>query len=159
MYGPWLLVSYGRQGNRNYKGRTGRADNGNTGSAEKNRLSGKLSGNRHPNVRRFDNDFTEVNTSKPNYLRTGLKGKTPATGKLINADRPSGSKFDVLSEDMDVMAVDGNDKGIKKVDGGSKPREQHGQTKKEKRRKTKKPIEKIRDPDLSNVLDFSIFIL
>ncbi|KAK1576353.1 hypothetical protein Q3G72_013178 [Acer saccharum] len=43
LYGPWLLVSYGKQGNRNSKGYVGKGGNGSTGNVA-NLASGNRSG-------------------------------------------------------------------------------------------------------------------
>ncbi|KAK1581920.1 hypothetical protein Q3G72_010207 [Acer saccharum] len=44
-YGPWLLVSYGKQGSKNVKGRYGRNGSGSSGGAEKSGNNGKVVGN------------------------------------------------------------------------------------------------------------------
>ncbi|KAK1575544.1 hypothetical protein Q3G72_006392 [Acer saccharum] len=97
MYGPWLLVSYGRKGKRNYKGRNGRNEGGKFDAADNSKFARKIYGN-------------------GNSIATKPKGEQ-SEANLIKA---SGSRFDILREEIEELMVEGeghvtnkNNEGIK----------------------------------------------
>ncbi|KAK3195831.1 hypothetical protein Dsin_027141 [Dipteronia sinensis] len=115
---PWLLVSYGRQGNINYKGMNGKYGSGHSGAVEKNGFIGKPSGNRNFNMRKTDGEFIAPNLAK-NYLqKNGSTDKNIDRDIASNMNRPSGSRFDVLNEELDMMMAEGEDTGNNKTAGG-----------------------------------------
>ncbi|KAK3225795.1 hypothetical protein Dsin_005657 [Dipteronia sinensis] len=61
-YGPWLLVSYGKQGNRNPNWRYGRIGNGNTSTVNRNGVNGKLGDNNLS--RKKDDAYLDSRSSK-----------------------------------------------------------------------------------------------
>ena len=96
-YGPWLLVTYGRQGSRNIKGRTGKVGNGNgygsSGYVEKKGFSNTTNKNK---VGDFD---TRLGNSIPvKEIKNGAKNTA--------AVKSSGSRFDVLNDEVNVRNVE-----------------------------------------------------
>ncbi|KAK1582665.1 hypothetical protein Q3G72_017081 [Acer saccharum] len=105
-YGPWLLVSYGKQGNRNFNGRIGKYGSGNgrtvakIGSegnvyAVRNNLDGKADGN--SSVRSPEGECSEVRSGNKTQSRYGRSVKNSEGIRIID----SGSRFDVLNMEMD----------------------------------------------------------
>ncbi|KAK4858748.1 hypothetical protein QYF36_021382 [Acer negundo] len=94
-YGLWLMVSYGRQGNQNFRGKNSRS-----GIYEKN-------GNARKNVgsisrRRYDGDYTKAKSG----LKKGMPAKPVSSGKGTNVNMVNGSRFNILSEEADVMITE-----------------------------------------------------
>ncbi|KAK1581773.1 hypothetical protein Q3G72_008950 [Acer saccharum] len=75
-YGPWLLVSYGRQGNRGYKCRNGWTGNGNVGAPMNNTTNGKPSGSDLSNVKRNEGDPAGNMVGKTFHEKSGAKPKS-----------------------------------------------------------------------------------
>ncbi|KAK3184852.1 hypothetical protein Dsin_032138 [Dipteronia sinensis] len=81
LFGPWMLVSYGKHGNRNSGNRVGRGAVG-----RKNYGNGKTAGS----------------SADTNFGKTAMVMNTDAA-KKVNVNKASGSRFDILSEEGDVM--------------------------------------------------------
>ncbi|KAK0586780.1 hypothetical protein LWI29_012153 [Acer saccharum] len=107
LYGPWLLVSYGKQGNRNFKGRYGRPDFGNNNSADRNGYGGKSGGSN--TGRKKEGDFPNARTGKSEQVKYGSKELKPDMAKTVDAIRGSGSRFDILNDESDEM---GSEKAV-----------------------------------------------
>ncbi|KAK1566974.1 hypothetical protein Q3G72_006806 [Acer saccharum] len=101
-YGPWLLVSYGKQGNKFFKGRSGKAGNGSGFNTDKNGPDGKTSVSGNSSARNMEGGFTEVRSGKKSYF-TNMSAKS-MDGTL---NLTSGSRFDILSQDMDTSMNEG----------------------------------------------------
>ncbi|KAK3211446.1 hypothetical protein Dsin_016152 [Dipteronia sinensis] len=106
-YGQWLLVSYGRQGNRNYKGMSRRNGSGKSGAAKENGSVGKPSGNGNFNTRKPYGEFTEANLGKTYLKKNGAREKNSDMDNSSNTNRMSGSRFDILNEDMHMLMAEG----------------------------------------------------
>ncbi|KAK1567306.1 hypothetical protein Q3G72_010675 [Acer saccharum] len=117
-YGPWLLVSYGRQGSKNLKGRNSRIGTGNSGSNENMGGVGKSVGS--GSAKKTSGGSVEANQDKTAVLETGIKGYPANIRSSSNANRGSGSRFDILSEDADITMIEGDQHGLIKVIGSSK---------------------------------------
>ncbi|KAK1564709.1 hypothetical protein Q3G72_009781 [Acer saccharum] len=94
-YGPWLLVSYGKQGNRINKGRVGRNGSGSQNSSENNGSLGKILGSGSASARRTDG---------------GGYGNSSSIVKVS-------SRFDILSDEGDVDMVEGSTQNSKAEEG------------------------------------------
>ncbi|KAK0607769.1 hypothetical protein LWI29_020280 [Acer saccharum] len=101
LYGPWLLVSYGKQGNRNFKGRYGRPDFGNNNSANRNGYGGKSGGSN--SGRKKDGELPKARTGKSEQVKHGSKELKSDMAKTMDAIRGSGSRFDILNDESDEM--------------------------------------------------------
>ncbi|KAK1578239.1 hypothetical protein Q3G72_028691 [Acer saccharum] len=110
-YGPWLLVSYGKQGNRFFKGRYGKVGNG-TGTTKYG--DGKAFQNGNNYVRNMEGDSTKGISG--NKSQVNNKNKNCSEG-IINSG--GGSRFDILSKDMDVVVDEGLPTGAIKMKGKS----------------------------------------
>lgn len=89
-YGPWLLVSYGKQGNMNFKGKLGKTRNGSANlmsrnGIAKNGFEGSARSGCDGNTRKMEGEFTEVRYGKKNNMKNG-------TTNVVN-NRASGSRF------------------------------------------------------------------
>ncbi|KAK1586713.1 hypothetical protein Q3G72_005371 [Acer saccharum] len=96
------------------------SDSGKFGVADNNRHVGKSSDSGTFNFRKSDGAFTKDNIDKSVQVNNGTKSKNSDKGKSSNTDRVSGSRFDILSEDMDVMMVEGKTQAMKIGEGGNK---------------------------------------
>ncbi|KAK0608273.1 hypothetical protein LWI29_028212 [Acer saccharum] len=97
-FGPWLLVSYGKQGYRNTKGKMGKTSYGSTNymarnGSVKNGPEGSARNGADGNARRMEGEFSEVRYGKKNYVKNGAANTV--------GNRTSGSRFDVLSEETE----------------------------------------------------------
>ncbi|KAK1584295.1 hypothetical protein Q3G72_031658 [Acer saccharum] len=101
-YGPWLLVLYGKQGNRYFKLRNGKAGNGNGFNVAKNGSDGKTYADGSCSVRKMEGDFTNVRSGKKSYA-TSKNAKT--FEGFLNTE--GGSRFDILSKEMYVSMNEG----------------------------------------------------
>ncbi|KAK2661738.1 hypothetical protein Ddye_000312 [Dipteronia dyeriana] len=112
MYGPWMLVSYGRQGNRNYRGRYGKSEFGGSVAAEKNMFDRKSFGNGNLNARESHGEYPEANVGKITKMKNGAKGKNSDTGASLKNGRSNDSAKDkgksVLTEITNQKAIKGN---------------------------------------------------
>ncbi|KAK1580953.1 hypothetical protein Q3G72_001633 [Acer saccharum] len=118
-YGPWLLVSYGRQGSRGYNGRHGstgdqRINNSGSGPLNgKHTGAGKNVGSFPSNGKRIINSSSgQVNEAegivrgKLVHDRGGVQARNLNVNKSHIASTSSGSRFDVLGEEVDVAMAD-----------------------------------------------------
>ncbi|KAK3198505.1 hypothetical protein Dsin_021920 [Dipteronia sinensis] len=105
MYGPWLLVSYGKQGNRNFKGRNRRMDSGNTNYPNKNGAISKVSGN--ISTRKKDNEHANAKAGKNYPLKYDSKIKNSDMANNLDTNKGSGFRFDILNEEVDIMMAEG----------------------------------------------------
>ncbi|KAK0607308.1 hypothetical protein LWI29_012934 [Acer saccharum] len=94
-YGPWLMVSYGRQGNQYFRGKNSRS-----GMDEKSENAGKTVGS--SSGRRYDGESLKAKSG----LKNGMLAKSVNSGKGNMVNKVSGSRFEILSEDADVMITD-----------------------------------------------------
>ncbi|KAK1586670.1 hypothetical protein Q3G72_004885 [Acer saccharum] len=139
-YGPWLLVSYGKQGNKFYKGRFGRNGNGNSGNTSGSGTDGLGYAGRNTSGvsgNGISGSGTSGRTGSGNGGRNGSGysgngvsgsgndgsiGKHPVTEGVI-APKPgkaTGSRFDILSEEGDVIMGEGNSQNKNKSEEGRK---------------------------------------
>ncbi|KAK3230978.1 hypothetical protein Dsin_002859 [Dipteronia sinensis] len=101
LYGPWLLVSYGKQGNRNFKGRNGRMGNWNTNYPDRNEATSKVGGNNF--TRRKDIEYANAKPGKSYTMKNDNKVKIGDMAKNLDTNTESGSRFDILNEEVDMM--------------------------------------------------------
>ncbi|KAK1586971.1 hypothetical protein Q3G72_008166 [Acer saccharum] len=134
-YGPWMLVSYGKQNNRFYKGsssRTGKGyvgTSGNSGMARNQTGSGPKSDNIKGNgsgnlVSMSDkNKSSDIGGSGMGYFgQQNMFSKTKGSNLMAvpSAKPASGSRFDVLHEDVDAIMADDCMQPVNNIVGGSK---------------------------------------
>ncbi|KAK3221020.1 hypothetical protein Dsin_014990 [Dipteronia sinensis] len=108
-YGTWLLVSYGKQGNRYFKGRVGKTGSGANamamdgagGNANKVIDNGTRNGSDGSN-RRVDEGFTEIISGKQNSVKTGRVAETLRDLGTVQVTELAGSRFEVLNEEFKV---------------------------------------------------------
>ncbi|KAK1553880.1 hypothetical protein Q3G72_004773 [Acer saccharum] len=117
LYGQWLLVDYGRQGNRNYKGKASKNGHGNSGGYEKNENTGKPGVSN--SVKKVDVVFPVANMGRSSQLKSGMNGKQSTVDKTYSASRVSGSRFEIQNTEDDGMIIEG-DVLAKEVASGSK---------------------------------------
>ncbi|KAK1559923.1 hypothetical protein Q3G72_020013 [Acer saccharum] len=103
-YGPWLLVSYGKQGNNGYKGKNGRFGNNSAGVPMNSASNGKFSATDPSSSRKAEYATNNVG-GKVHLVKNVVKPSNPNPSKP-HASMPSGSRFEVLSEEVDVPMVD-----------------------------------------------------
>ncbi|KAK1587433.1 hypothetical protein Q3G72_012768 [Acer saccharum] len=103
-YGPWLLVTYGKQGNKNVRGRYGRNGNGSSGVVEKNGPAGRIVGN--STGKKGEGGFEQDKLGKTPQLSFGNKDNYSSVKIPTNSSKQSGSRFDILSDDAGVMLTD-----------------------------------------------------
>ncbi|KAK1571802.1 hypothetical protein Q3G72_023236 [Acer saccharum] len=114
-YGPWLLVSYGRQNNRGSKVKNGRFGNGNASGSESFGSTGKHTRNGIVNDRKVDNGSTALVEGKTDHVKH-INGSKNARGYVSKLKKSSGSRFDILSKEVDtVMAKEGGKSSNKEV--------------------------------------------
>ncbi|KAK2664916.1 hypothetical protein Ddye_003490 [Dipteronia dyeriana] len=117
MYGPWLLVSHGKQGNRGFKGRSGRMGNGNASSSDKIGVDNKIDGSNFN--RKKDSQLVDAQSGKNFPLKSGNKVKNTDMAKNLDTNKGSGSRFDILNEDIQVMMAEGEVHSKSKVSEGN----------------------------------------
>ncbi|TXG46191.1 hypothetical protein EZV62_028312 [Acer yangbiense] len=105
-YGPWLLASYGKQGNRNFNGRTRKYRSGNGRTVAKIGFEGKAyaarnnldsKADRNSSVRTPEGECSEVRNGNKTQVRYGRPVKNSEGIRITD----SGSRFDVLNMEMD----------------------------------------------------------
>ncbi|KAK1577196.1 hypothetical protein Q3G72_019730 [Acer saccharum] len=104
VFGPWLLVSYGKQGNNGYKGKNGRSGHSNTGMPMNYVSNGKVSVIVPSSSRKAEYATNNVG-GKAHHMKNVIKTSNQSPGKPP-ASVSSGSRFEVLSEEVDVPMVD-----------------------------------------------------
>ncbi|KAK1571310.1 hypothetical protein Q3G72_014944 [Acer saccharum] len=104
-FGPWLLVSYGKQGNCGYKGRNGKVGNSNVCAPMTNASNGKSSDNGPSNIKKSVYASANNMGGKAHQMKNETK---PSNQNLCTPSTSvsSGSRFEVLSEEVDVPMVD-----------------------------------------------------
>ncbi|KAK1554644.1 hypothetical protein Q3G72_015143 [Acer saccharum] len=121
-FGPWLLVSYGKQVSRNYKGKSWKAGNGNANFVARNGIAkngpeNNIRSGLDSNSRKMDGEFTEMdmtmNKGNQNGKATGnkLKGKfvlSEITNLSSSQDHRSGKRSKKILKKADKM-------GFKKI--------------------------------------------
>ncbi|KAK2642210.1 hypothetical protein Ddye_023973 [Dipteronia dyeriana] len=110
------LVSYGKQGYKNAKGKYGRMGNGSNSSADRNGPIDKSGGNNFS--RRKDGEHVDVRTGKNNQVKYGAKEKIPIMDEKLKGIIGSGSRFDNLHKDMDEMMMESGSQVNNKNIGG-----------------------------------------
>ncbi|TXG73909.1 hypothetical protein EZV62_002488 [Acer yangbiense] len=88
-YGPWLLDSYGKQGNRSMNGRNGQVGNGNSNGMQRKGSFGNPGG-------------AYMMNNKDGRSAEDKMGKNKGV-KTSNAGMGKGSRFDILSEEVEIM--------------------------------------------------------
>ncbi|KAK0594917.1 hypothetical protein LWI29_001800 [Acer saccharum] len=125
-YGPWLLVSYGKQGNRNFKGKVGK---GGVNSARGNNNSAVPTGNMNRNGaggstnfgyggsnryssdgfnRKTEGEFSEVKNGRKDIMKNGRGNKSMDGTNSSVGDIPNGSRFDVLNDEVEATGIEDN---------------------------------------------------
>lgn len=66
---------------------------------------------------KLDGDFVEVNLDKNLTLKNGVKSNYASMRKTTNINRISGSMFNILSEEADIMMTEGDVQGNNKASG------------------------------------------
>ncbi|KAK1587735.1 hypothetical protein Q3G72_016276 [Acer saccharum] len=100
-YGPWLLVTYGKQGNKNFRGRYGRNGNCSSSVVEKNGLAGRIVG--HSTGKKGEGSFEQDQLGKTPQPNSGNKDNYSSVKIPSKSGKQSGSRFDILSDDAGVM--------------------------------------------------------
>ncbi|KAK1570607.1 hypothetical protein Q3G72_004439 [Acer saccharum] len=77
-FGPWLLVSYGKQVSRNYKGKSWKAGNGNANFVARNGIAkngpeNNIRSGLDSNSRKMDGEFTEDSAGVLRDLHKGVQ--------------------------------------------------------------------------------------
>ncbi|KAK0580787.1 hypothetical protein LWI29_006237 [Acer saccharum] len=98
------MVSYGRQGSKNVKGRYGRNGIGSSGVAEKSGNIGKVLGN--SSGKRADGGLEQGKSGKSPQINSDISSNHPSKHIPTAHSNPSGSRFDILRDDFDVMLTD-----------------------------------------------------
>ncbi|KAK2640988.1 hypothetical protein Ddye_022751 [Dipteronia dyeriana] len=118
IYGPWLLVSYGKQGNRVNKGRVDRNDRGNPNTLEGNGSLGKNLDSGRSNDRKSDGIGKGLGMGSSERLKSGTNRTKDDLGSSFITVKVTCSRFDILSDEGDVMMADGSLQVIDKVEEG-----------------------------------------
>ncbi|KAK1566708.1 hypothetical protein Q3G72_003218 [Acer saccharum] len=104
-FGPWLLVSYGKQGSRSIKGKVWKSGNGSAnpttryGNVKNGHEDNNKSGSDNDN-RKMGAEFTEVKYGKKYIVKNGNANSI--------SNRTSGSRFDVLNEETEMSMNEEN---------------------------------------------------
>ncbi|KAK0589629.1 hypothetical protein LWI29_016541 [Acer saccharum] len=104
LYCPWLPVSYGKQGNRNFKGRHGRTGYGNTNSADRNGSFGKFGGSN--SGRKKDGEIHDARIGKSDKVQYDSNNLKSDMAKKTATTRGSGSRLDILHDELDEMVLE-----------------------------------------------------
>ncbi|KAK1552502.1 hypothetical protein Q3G72_018402 [Acer saccharum] len=104
VFGPWLLVSYGKQGNNGYKSKNGRSGNSSASAPMTYSSNRKSSVNDPSNSRKAEYAANSVG-GKSHHVKNVTRPSNQNLGKPPTSVS-SGSRFDVLSEGVDVPMVD-----------------------------------------------------
>ncbi|KAK2643932.1 hypothetical protein Ddye_019127 [Dipteronia dyeriana] len=105
-YGPWILVSYGKQGHKNHNGRFNRNGNFTSGVVENMGGVGKTidSGS----MKKSNGGSAEINLWKIPPSKSGVKISSTIPRNTTSSSRGSGSRFEVLNDDVDIMMTEGD---------------------------------------------------
>ncbi|TXG64013.1 hypothetical protein EZV62_011007 [Acer yangbiense] len=115
------LVSYKNdEWDENFKERNRRSEGGISGIVDKNKSSRKISGNVSNAAGNSEGERSEAILGKSSQLKNVAKGKNVGAGVPPNAMKMSGSRFDILSEGMDELMVEGESHMGNKSDEGVK---------------------------------------
>ncbi|KAK1578215.1 hypothetical protein Q3G72_028529 [Acer saccharum] len=118
-YGPRLLVSYGRQNNIGSKVKNEWSESGNNGGSNSFGPTRKYTGRGIGNDRKNDTGSAASVDYKTEHVKTVNSSKT-SRGTISNAMKSSGSRFDILSEETDVVMTEGGGKSSNKKAGNNK---------------------------------------
>ncbi|KAK1591025.1 hypothetical protein Q3G72_001046 [Acer saccharum] len=120
LYGPWLLVSYGRPNNKNFRGRNGKMNNGSSSFVSGKDGTNKID-NRGTPIGSIDDKVGKHKLTKSVSVgeKYVVKGATVAHGN------GTGSRFDILNEDVEDMLVGMESQVLKKDSVDSAPREKN----------------------------------
>ncbi|KAK2659814.1 hypothetical protein Ddye_006347 [Dipteronia dyeriana] len=98
-YGPWLLVTYGKQGNRNFKGKVGKNGNGSASSVVRN--GNTKHGTEGSSKSGIDGTPKRVEGDK-NNVKNGRFTKYTEENANTLGNSTSGSRFEILNKKMEV---------------------------------------------------------
>ncbi|KAK1551711.1 hypothetical protein Q3G72_003250 [Acer saccharum] len=100
-YGPWLMVSYGRQGNSGFKGKSGRTGVINQGTADSMGGARKIVAS--GNGQKISGVDTEANSGKFILVKKGVRNNPATIRQKVSVEKGSGSRFDVLCDEETEM--------------------------------------------------------